>query len=123
MAKKFNEDVVVLEAGHIGWGSSGRNAGFCCIPPAKMSVKKMFKKFGKKETKKFFQNTIEGSKFTKNIISEYNIDCDLTGDRNFEVAPHPSYFESIKNEINPLNAPPINAPFMIKPALLELSDS
>ena len=98
LAKKYNEDVVLLEAGHIGWGSSGRNAGFCCIPPAKMSVKQMFKKFGKKETKKFFQNTIEGSKFTKNIISEYNIDCDLTGDRNFEVAPHPSYFESIKDE-------------------------
>ena len=51
-----------------------------------------------KRNKKIFQNTIEGSKFTKNIISEYNIDCDLTGDRNFEVAPHPSYFESIKDE-------------------------
>ena len=52
----------------------------------------------KKKQKNFFQNTIEGSKFTKNLISEYNIDCDLTGDRNFEVAPHPSYFESIKDE-------------------------
>jgi ribulose 1,5-bisphosphate synthetase/thiazole synthase len=40
LAKKYNEDVILLEAGHIGWGSSGRNAGFCCIPPAKMSVKK-----------------------------------------------------------------------------------
>ena len=45
LAKKYNEDVVLLEAGHIGWGSSARNAGFCCIPPAKMSVTKMFKKF------------------------------------------------------------------------------
>ena len=98
LVEKHNEDVVLLEAGHIGWGSSGRNAGFCCIPPAKMSVKKMFKKYGRKETQNFFQNTIEGSYFTKNIIKEYNIDCDLTGDSNFEVAPHPSYFESIKEE-------------------------
>ncbi len=98
LVKKHNEDVVLLEAGHIGWGSSGRNAGFCCIPPAKMSVKKMFKKYGRTETKKFFQNTIEGSNFTKSIIKEYNIDCDLTGDSNFEVAPHPSYFENIKEE-------------------------
>ena len=37
-AKKYNEDVVLLEAGHIGWGSSGRNAGFCCFPPSKLSV-------------------------------------------------------------------------------------
>ena len=98
LVKKYNEDVVLLEAGHIGWGSSGRNAGFCCIPPAKMSVKKMFKKYGRKETKRFFQNTIEGSNFTKNIIKEYDIDCDLTGDSNFEVAPHPSYFDGIKEE-------------------------
>ena len=32
LAKQYNEEVVLLEAGHIGWGSSGRNAGFCCIP-------------------------------------------------------------------------------------------
>ena len=50
------------------------------------------------ETKKFFQNTIEGSNFTKNLINEYNIECDLTGDCNYEVAPHPSYFKSIKAE-------------------------
>ena len=98
LVEKHNEDVVLLEAGHIGWGSSGRNAGFCCIQNEKMSVKKMFKKYGRKETQSFFQNTIEGSYFTKNIIKEYNIDCDLTGDSNFEVAPHPSYFESIKEE-------------------------
>jgi glycine/D-amino acid oxidase-like deaminating enzyme len=98
LAKKYNEDVVLLEAGHIGWGSSGRNAGFCCIPPAKMSVKKMFKTYGKNETKKFFQNTIEGSNYTKNTIEKYNIDCDLTGDSNYEVAPHPNYFEGIQEE-------------------------
>ncbi len=98
LAKNFNEDVVLVEAGHIGWGSSARNAGFCCIPPAKMSVEKMFKKYGKEETKKFFRNTIEGSNFTKNLINEYKIECDLTGDCNYEVAPHPTYFESIKKE-------------------------
>ena len=98
LAKKYNEDVVLLEAGHIGWGSSARNAGFCCIPPSKMSVVKMIKKLGKDETKKFFKNTIEGSNYTKDLINEYNIDCDLTGDCNYEVAPHPSYFESIKEE-------------------------
>jgi len=100
LAKNYKEDVVLIEAGHIGWGSSARNAGFCCIPPAKMSVEKMFKKFGKEETKKFFQNTIEGSNFTRDLITEYNINCDLTGDCNYEVAPHPSYFESIKKEAN-----------------------
>ena len=49
LAKNYNEDVVLVEAGHIGWGSSARNAGFCCIPPSKISVKKMFKKYGRSE--------------------------------------------------------------------------
>ena len=98
LAKNYNEEVVLVEAGHIGWGSSARNAGFCCIPPAKMSVSKMFKKYGKSETKKFFKNTVEGSNYTKDLINEYNINCDLIGDCNYEVAPHPSYFESIKEE-------------------------
>ena len=98
LAKNFKEDVILIEAGHIGWGSSARNAGFCCIPPAKMSIAKMFKKYGKDETKKFFRNTIEGSNYTKDLINEYNIDCDLTGNCNYEVAPHPSYFNTIKEE-------------------------
>ena len=96
LVKNHNEDVILLEAGHIGWGSSARNAGFCCIPPAKISVDKMFKKYGKEETKIFFKNTIEGSNFTKNLIHEYNINCELTGDCNYEIAPHPSYFKSIQ---------------------------
>ena len=56
LAKNYNEDVVLLEAGHMGWGSSARNAGFCCIPPAKMSVNKIIKRYGIQETKQFFKN-------------------------------------------------------------------
>ena len=52
----------------------------------------------KKKQRNFYKNTIEGSNFTKDLIKEYKIDCDLTGDCNYEVAPHPSYFESIKEE-------------------------
>ena len=48
LCKEHHVDVQVLEAGHIGWGSSARNAGFCCIYPAKMSVETMFKKFEEK---------------------------------------------------------------------------
>ena len=40
LAKEYHEDVILLEAGHIGWGSSARNAGFLCIPAAKMSIEK-----------------------------------------------------------------------------------
>ena len=98
LAKKYNEEVILLEAGHLGWGSSARNAGFCCISPTKFSIKKMKKIYGTEETKKFYSNTIEGSYYTKELIENYNIDCDITGDCNFEVAHHPSFYESIKEE-------------------------
>ena len=96
LAKKYNEEVILLEAGHLGWGSSARNAGFCCISPTKLSIKKMKNIYGIEETKKLYSNTIEGSHYTKELIENYDIGCDLIGDCNFEVAHHPSFFESIK---------------------------
>ena len=98
LTQKYNQDVILLEAGHIGWGSSARNAGFCCISPTKLSIKKMKNLYGIEETKKFYATTIEGSHYTKELIENYNINCDVTGNCNFEVAHHPSFFESIKEE-------------------------
>ena len=41
LIENYNLDVVLVEAGKVGWGASSRNAGFCCLPPSKMSFKKM----------------------------------------------------------------------------------
>ena len=49
------------------------------------------------ETKEFFKNSIEGSEYTKRIISEYNIDCDISGDLIYEVAHHPSKFKLLRD--------------------------
>ena len=37
LIENYNLDVVLVEAGKVGWGASSRNAGFCCLPPSKMS--------------------------------------------------------------------------------------
>ena len=39
-------DVRVLEAGHVGWGASGRNGGFACIGSHKLSYTEMIKTYG-----------------------------------------------------------------------------
>jgi glycine/D-amino acid oxidase-like deaminating enzyme len=91
-------DVILVEAGKIGWGASSRNAGFNCLPPSKMSFKKMQSIYGMEETKKFFRNSVEGSNHTRDIIKEYNIDCDVTGNNNFVVAHHKNKFEQIKEQ-------------------------
>ena len=55
LSKKYNYDVSVLEAGHIGFGSSGRNAGFVCMNPTKLSLKQLIKRYGLDETKYYFK--------------------------------------------------------------------
>ncbi len=100
LIEKFNVDAVLLEAGKIGWGASSRNGGFCSFPPIKTSFKKLQKIYGKEETKKFFRNAVEGSNYTKDLISNYNIKCDVTGDSNFIVAHHPNKFKQIREQAN-----------------------
>ena len=98
LIENYNLDVILLEAGKIGWGASSRNGGFCSFPPIKTSFKKLQKIYGKEETKKFFRNAVEGSNYTKDIISNYNIDCDVTGDCNFILAHHPNKFKQIQEQ-------------------------
>ena len=100
LIENYNLDVILLEAGKIGWGASSRNGGFCSFPPIKTSFKKLQKIYGKEETKKFFKNAVEGSKYTKNIINHYDIDCDVTGECNFILAHHPNKFDQIKEQAN-----------------------
>ena len=66
LAKNFNSDVRLLEAGHMGWASSGRNAGFACLPATKLSIKQLFKRYGEEETKLFFKDKQKG--FNKLIM-------------------------------------------------------
>ena len=98
LIENYNLDVILIEAGKIGWGASSRNGGFCSFPPIKTSFKKLQKIYGKEETKRFFRNAVEGSNYTKDIISNYNIDCDVTGESNFIVAHHPKKFKQIKEQ-------------------------
>ena len=98
LIENHNLDVVLVEAGKVGWGASSRNAGFCALPPSKLSVKQLQSIYGSEETKKFFKNSVEGSNYTKDIIKDYNIDCDVTGDSNYVVAHHPNKFKDIKEQ-------------------------
>ena len=98
LIENYKADVILIEAGKVGWGASSRNGGFCSFPPIKTSYKKLQKIYGKEETKKFFRNSVEGSNYTKNIILDYNIDCDVVGNSNFIIAHHPNKFNQIKEQ-------------------------
>ena len=96
LAKNYSSDVHLLEAGHIGWASSGRNAGFACLPATKLSIKQLFHRFGEEETKLFFRSQVEGIELLEALMQEHNIECEKAGNGNFDVAHHPNSGEDLR---------------------------
>ena len=102
IAKKYGGDVRLLEAGHFGFASSGRNAGFCCLPATKLSINQLIKRYGMDETKKFFASQIEGVDLLASLIADNNIECEKIGTGNLDVVHHPSSIEELKEWGNDL---------------------
>lgn len=96
LARDHGIDVRVLEAGHVGWGASGRNGGFCCIPATKMSVAQMMSRYGRDETRRFFAAQVEGARLVRALAEDEGFDCDITGDGNLEVAHMPARFADLR---------------------------
>ncbi len=98
LARDHKADVAVLDAGHIGWGASGRNAGFACLAATKLAIKDMIGRYGLDETKAFYASQIEGIEFTASLMQQEGIDAGRTGDGNVTVAQHPNAFDEIRAE-------------------------
>ena len=77
LARDYGIDVRVLEAGHVGWGASGRNGGFCCLSATKMSIEQLISRFGLDETKRFYAAQLEGVDLVRALEDEEGIDYAL----------------------------------------------
>ena len=98
LARDHGVDVAVLEAGsRIGWGASGRNGGFACMPATKMSVVGMTRRFGPEETRRFFAAQVEGIDFSRALIEDNGIDCEVCGDGMYEVAHRRQAFAGLRD--------------------------
>ena len=104
LARDYDIDVRVLEAGHIGWGASGRNGGFCCLPASRLSIQQLIKRYSLDETKRFFATQLEGMNLVASLAADENIDLDRQGDGNFTVAHHPSRFQALQEEAQALSS-------------------
>lgn len=98
LAKEFQTDVRVLEAGHIGWGASGRNGGFCCMGGTMLGAHGLVKKFGIAETQKYYHAQMEAVDLVRSIAQEEQIDFEPQGDCELVVAEKPSHFEHLNEE-------------------------
>jgi glycine/D-amino acid oxidase-like deaminating enzyme len=104
LARDFYVDVRVLEAGHIGWGASGRNGGFCTIGATKLSLKSQFSKFGTDETRRFYQSQMDAVNLVRELGVEEDINFRLQGDGEFIVADSNRHFNSLKHEAETLKS-------------------
>lgn len=68
--------VVLLEAGRIGWGASGRNGGQM-IPGWRKGASELIAKFGEAQAKALFKLSLEARSMTLRRIEQHGIECDL----------------------------------------------
>lgn len=86
----------VLEAGHIGWGASGRNAGFCGIGATSLSLSRMLRRYGLDETRRFYRAQVEAVELVRSLTGEEGIDAEIAGDEELQVAHSARAFEHLR---------------------------
>jgi len=96
LAHDFSVDVCLLEAGHIGWGASGRNGGFCTMGATKVSLKSQLAKFGVEQTRHFYQSQAEAVNLVRSLGTDENIDYLPQGDCEYIVADSDAHFAGLK---------------------------
>ncbi len=95
LARDHGSNVRVLEAGHIGWGASGRNGGFCSVGGTKMSVKRQIRKYGKEQTYNFFQSQTDAIALCKELIETEEMDFKPLGHGEWVVAESAAHFKRL----------------------------
>jgi glycine/D-amino acid oxidase-like deaminating enzyme len=91
-------DVRVLEAGHVGWGASGRNGGFACIGSHKLSYGRMIAVYGLDETRRFYRTMTEAVDLVRDNLARHGVDAWAAGDGELTLAHLPSRFAELREE-------------------------
>jgi gamma-glutamylputrescine oxidase len=89
--------VVLLDAGRIGWGASGRNGGQM-IPGWRKGASELVAKFGKAQAKALFELALEARALTLDRIAKHNIRCDLHVNGHLTLAAKPSDLVWMRDE-------------------------
>lgn len=77
LAKQFSREVVILEANKVGWGCSGRNAGFVLRGTGRLGLAQLQHKFGIETAALFHQEYGAAIENVKQMITAGNINCEM----------------------------------------------
>ncbi len=98
LAREYNIDVRVLEAGHIGWGASGRNGGFCCMGGTMLGMARQVRKFGLDEVRRYYACQSEAVELVRSLAEDEQIDIEMSGNCEMVVAEKPSHYADLEKE-------------------------
>ena len=86
LARDYHSDVRVLEAGHIGWGASGRNGGFCCTGGTGVHGQDLVRLVGLDASREYYQAQVAAVELVRNLSRDEHIDYQPQGDAEVVVA-------------------------------------
>lgn len=98
LARDANADTLVLEAGRIGWGASGRNGGFCCLGSHKLSNGELVARYGRDGAIEYFQAQREAVELVRELGTSEEIDFDGAGNGETTLAHLPSRVAELREE-------------------------
>lgn len=93
--------VILLEAGRIGWGASGRNGGQM-IPGWRKSAVDLIARYGEAKACTLFDMAMEARNLSVERITKHNIACDLRVDGHLTVAAKPADLSWMREEAHVL---------------------
>ena len=86
LARDHGIDVRVLEAGHIGWGASGRNGGFCCVGGTGLQPRGVIRHFGVEAARDWYRAQVQAVELVRGLAADEHIDVDAFGAAEVEIA-------------------------------------
>ena len=98
LARDYGTDVRVLEAGHFGWGASGRNGGFCCMGGTGLGSSGVIKTYGAKAARAYYRTQVDAVELVRHIAVDENIDIQMQGDGELDTAHTKRSYERLKLE-------------------------
>ncbi len=100
-ARERGLSVVLLEAGRVGWGASGRNGGQM-IPGWRKSAVDLIARYGQAKARTLFDMAMEARNLSVARITKHAIACDLRVNGHLTVAAKPADLSWMKAEAETL---------------------
>jgi glycine/D-amino acid oxidase-like deaminating enzyme len=96
LAKEFNVDVCVIEANTVGFGASGRNAGFVLKGSGRLGYSQMAKQWDLDTAKGIYNEFSQAVERVDSLITSNNIQCDIQEKGYLKIAHNNTSMQQLK---------------------------